>query len=43
MALNDMQKVYFQTVGMHCTLNFNVPPSRTGEYQTSGPIARWAQ
>lgn len=31
MALADMQKVYFQTVGMNCTLNFNVPPSQTGE------------
>jgi len=32
MALADMQKVYFQTVGMNCTLNFNVPPSQTGEF-----------
>ncbi len=31
MSLADMQKVYFQTVGMNCTLNFNVPPSQTGE------------
>jgi alpha-L-fucosidase len=31
MALSDMQKVYFQTVGMNCTMNFNVPPSQTGE------------
>ena len=31
MSLTDMQKVYFQTVGMNCTLNFNVPPSQTGE------------
>jgi alpha-L-fucosidase len=31
MALTDMQKVYLQTVGMNCTLNFNVPPSQTGE------------
>jgi len=31
MAVSDMQKVYFQTVGMNCTLNFNVPPSQTGE------------
>jgi alpha-L-fucosidase len=32
MALSDMQKVYFRTVGMNCTLNFNVPPSQTGEF-----------
>jgi alpha-L-fucosidase len=30
-ALSDMQKNYFQTVGMNCTFNFNVPPSDTGE------------
>jgi alpha-L-fucosidase len=30
MALADMQKVYFQTVGMNCTLIFNVPPSKLG-------------
>jgi alpha-L-fucosidase len=32
MSAADMQKVYFQTVGMNCTLNFNVPPSQTGEF-----------
>jgi alpha-L-fucosidase len=32
MALADLQKVYFQTVGMNCTLNINVPPSQTGEF-----------
>lgn len=32
MSLTDMQKVYFQTVGMNCTLNFNIPPSKTGEF-----------
>ncbi|HEX7671276.1 MAG TPA: alpha-L-fucosidase, partial [Polyangiaceae bacterium] len=32
MALSDMQKVFFQTVGMNCTLIFNVPPSQTGEF-----------
>jgi alpha-L-fucosidase len=31
-ALSDMQSVYFSTVGMNCTLNFNVPPSQTGEF-----------
>jgi alpha-L-fucosidase len=31
-ALADMQKNYFQTVGMNCTFNFNVPPSNTGEF-----------
>ncbi len=32
MALSDLQKVYFQTVGMNCTMNINVPPSQTGEF-----------
>jgi alpha-L-fucosidase len=31
-SLSDMQKNYFNTVGMNCTLNFNVPPSQTGEF-----------
>jgi alpha-L-fucosidase len=31
-ALADMQKNYFQTVGMNCTFNFNIPPSNTGEF-----------
>ena len=31
-SLSDMQKNYFQTVGMNCTFNFNVPPSQTGEF-----------
>ena len=31
-ALADVQKNYFQTVGMNCTFNFNVPPSTTGEF-----------
>ena len=31
-SLADMQAVYFRTVGMNCTLNFNVPPSQTGEF-----------
>jgi alpha-L-fucosidase len=32
MSLADMQKIYFQTVGMNCSLNFNIPPSQTGEF-----------
>lgn len=32
MSLTDMQSVYFSTVGMNCTLNFNVPPSTTGAF-----------
>jgi len=32
MSLSDMQQVYFRTVGMNCTLNFNVPPSQSGEF-----------
>jgi alpha-L-fucosidase len=31
-ALADMQKNYFQTVGMNCTFRFNIPPSQTGEF-----------
>lgn len=31
-ALSDLQKNFFQTVGMNCTFNFNVPPSQTGEF-----------
>ena len=31
-ALADVQNNYFQTVGMNCTFNFNVPPSNTGEF-----------
>jgi alpha-L-fucosidase len=27
-----MQDIYFQSVGMNCTLLFNVPPSKTGEF-----------
>jgi len=27
-----MQDIYFQTIGMNCTLIFNVPPSKTGEF-----------
>jgi alpha-L-fucosidase len=32
MSLSDLQKVYFQTVGMNCTLILNVPPSNTGAF-----------
>ncbi|MBN1609065.1 MAG: alpha-L-fucosidase [Polyangiaceae bacterium] len=32
MALADMQKIYLVTVGRNCTLNFNIPPSQTGEF-----------
>jgi alpha-L-fucosidase len=31
MPLSDLQKIYFQTVGMNCTLALDVPPSQTGE------------
>ena len=34
MSLSDMQAVYFATVGMNCTLNFNVPPSQTGAFDS---------
>jgi len=32
MSLSTMQSVYFATVGMNCTLNFNVPPTTTGQF-----------
>jgi alpha-L-fucosidase len=31
MTLSTLQQVYFQSVGMNCTLNLGVPPSGTGE------------
>ena len=34
MTLADMQSIYFATVGMNCTLNYNVPPSQTGEFDS---------
>jgi alpha-L-fucosidase len=32
MPLASMVSTYFNTVGMNCTLNFNVPPSTTGQF-----------
>jgi alpha-L-fucosidase len=31
-SLDKMQSVYFSTVGMNCTLIFNVPPTTTGQF-----------
>jgi alpha-L-fucosidase len=31
-SLSSMLSVYFNTVGMNCTLIFNVPPSNTGQF-----------
>lgn len=31
-SIADMQNIYFRSVGMNCTLIFNVPPSKTGEF-----------
>jgi alpha-L-fucosidase len=31
-SVAHMQDIYFQTIGMNCTLIFNVPPSKTGEF-----------
>jgi alpha-L-fucosidase len=31
-SVAHMQDVYFQSIGMNCTLLFNVPPSKTGEF-----------
>jgi alpha-L-fucosidase len=31
-SVAHMQDIYFQSVGMNCTLLFNVPPSKTGEF-----------
>jgi alpha-L-fucosidase len=35
MSLSTMQSIYFQTVGMNCTLIFNVPPTTTGQFDPS--------
>jgi alpha-L-fucosidase len=35
MSLSSMQSVYFNTVGMNCTLNFNVPPTTTGQFDAA--------
>jgi alpha-L-fucosidase len=32
MSLGTMQSIYFATVGMNCTLIFNVPPATTGRF-----------
>ena len=32
MSLSTMQSTYFATVGMNCTLIFNVPPTTTGQF-----------
>jgi alpha-L-fucosidase len=34
MSLADMQSVSVKTVGMNCTLNFNVPPNQAGEFDS---------
>jgi alpha-L-fucosidase len=31
-SVAHMQDIYFQSIGMNCTLLFNVPPSKTGEF-----------
>jgi alpha-L-fucosidase len=31
-SLATMQDIYFRSIGMNCTLIFNVPPSKTGEF-----------
>ena len=35
MSLADMQSTYFATVGMNCTLIFNVPPTTTGQFDAA--------
>jgi hypothetical protein len=35
MSLSAMQSVYFNSVGMNCTLIFNVPPTTTGQFDTA--------
>ena len=32
MSLGSLQSVYFNSVGMNCTLIFNVPPTTTGQF-----------
>jgi alpha-L-fucosidase len=35
MSLSAMQSVYFNSVGMNCTLIFNVPPTTTGQFDAA--------
>ncbi|HEX7506878.1 MAG TPA: alpha-L-fucosidase, partial [Polyangia bacterium] len=35
MSLSAMQAIYFATVGMNCTLIFNVPPTTTGQFDSA--------
>jgi len=35
MSLSDMQSTYFSTVGMNCTLIFNVPPTTSGQFDVA--------
>jgi alpha-L-fucosidase len=35
MSLSSMLSVYFNTVGMNCTLAFNVPPTTTGQFDVA--------
>ena len=35
MSLSSMLSVYFNTVGMNCTLIFNVPPTTTGQFDAA--------
>ena len=34
MSLGDLQSIYFTSVGMNTTLNLNVPPATTGQFDT---------
>jgi alpha-L-fucosidase len=34
-SLGEMQSIFFRTVGMNATLNFNVPPSQTGQFDAA--------
>jgi alpha-L-fucosidase len=35
MSIDTMQSIYFATVGMNCTLIFNVPPTTTGQLDSA--------
>jgi alpha-L-fucosidase len=35
MSLSTMQSIYYSSVGMNCTLIFNVPPTTTGQFDTA--------
>ncbi len=35
MSVDEMKSIFFNTVGMNATLNFNVPPAQTGQFDAA--------